>query len=370
MRSALIVGDRWNRGALAAVRGLHRAGWRVGVGSQGRTGHAQRSKHCDRWHEVPLAEAGEDKFAAAVQSAIKTGGYDVVFAVGDAEVLTLSKRRAELAAVVPFPEHDIVERCFDKSVAVELAAFAGLAVPEPGTSAGFPVVVKARQHWLGGGIGTISRFPIQVAHDNAELKQCVAVLAEHGVPAIVQRQVEGDLVAVIVLVGKDGTVLARQQQVAERVWPRGAGVSVRARVVPCDPELNDGVDRFLADLGWWGLCELQFLVGPDEVPRLIDVNGRFYGSLALAEAAGLPLAAMWAGVALGDAVAPASPPAVGTRYHWLAGDLRRARAEHDFAGTVRYAFGSQHSIWSWRDARPALGYLRDRVNSRRGRSGE
>ncbi|MDX6226017.1 MAG: hypothetical protein QOE64_2393 [Frankiales bacterium] len=361
LRSALVVGDRWNRGALAAVRGLARAGWRVGVGSQGRTGHAQRSRHCARWHHVPLAEAGEDAFTEAVAAAVDGGGYDVVFAVGDAEVLTLSKCRAKIAAVVPMPDHEVVERCFDKAVAAELAGYAGLSVPRPGTSAGFPVVVKARRHWLGGDVGDRSRFAIQVARDETELSEAVAALEASGVPAIVQEQVSGPLLSVITLTAPGGRVVARQQQVAERVWPSGAGVSVRARSVACDRELHEGVDSFLADLGWWGLCQLQFLVDRDGVPRLIDVNGRFYGSLALAEAAGLPLAAMWGAMAVGEPVSAAPAGRVGVRYQWLAGDLRRALSQHDVPSTLRYAVGATHSLLSWSDPRPALAYLNELI---------
>lgn len=318
---------------------------------------------------MPLAEAGEDAFATAVSAAVDAGGYDVVFAVGDAEVLTLSKRRADLAACVPWPEHDVVERCFDKRVATELAAAAGLAVPELSPPGEYPVVVKARTHWLGGGTGTASRFPVQTANNDAELAAHLEEFAAHGVPAIVQQHIDGELIAQVWLLDRDGTVLACQQQVAEKVWPRGAGVSVRARTVAVDPALAAAARRFLADLGWWGLCELQFLVDPDGVPRLIDVNGRFYGSLALASAAGLPLAPMWAAAALGDSV-PAAPAArVGTRYQWLAGDLRRARAEGGLLGTLRYAVGAEHSLLSWRDPKPGVAETLDSLR-RAARLGE
>ena len=337
------------------MRSLARAGWDVGVGSQASPGHAQRSRYATRWHPVPLAEAGEDAFTCAVADAVRAGSYDVVFAVGDAEVLTLSKRRAQVPACVPWPEHDVVVRCFDKRIAAELAAFAGLATPATGTSGGFPVVVKARTHWLGGDVGSASRFPVRLAEDEAELTEHVEALREQGVPAIVQQYVSGELIAQVWLLDKTGAVLACQQQVAEKVWPKDAGVSVRARTVAVDADLAAAARRFLADLGWWGLCELQFLVGGDGVPRLIDVNGRFYGSLALATAAGLPVAPMWAALALGDEVAPAPPARTGVRYQWLEGDLRRARVEGGVGSALRYAFGAQHSLLSLRDPKPGLG---------------
>lgn len=59
---------------------------------------------------------------------------------------------------------------------------------------------------------------------------------------------------------------------------------VRARLHrPLDPALVDRAEALLRRIRWDGLVELQFLTGSDGIPHLIDLNGRFYGSLALAD---------------------------------------------------------------------------------------
>jgi predicted ATP-grasp superfamily ATP-dependent carboligase len=57
---------------------------------------------------------------------------------------------------------------------------------------------------------------------------------------------------------------------------------------------------------------------------LIDVNPRFYGSLPLATAAGVNLAAVWHAVTLGEPVAPEEPYRVGVTYRWLEGEIAAA----------------------------------------------
>ncbi|MFI6989421.1 ATP-grasp domain-containing protein [Nonomuraea wenchangensis] len=141
------------------------------------------------------------------------------------------------------------------------------------------------------------------------------------------------------------------------------GASCRAETVRVDPAISDRAARLLAALGWFGLAQLQFVVPEDGRPRLIDLNGRFYGSMALATAAGANLPAAWAALAVGHDVPPtrARP---GVRYHWLEGDLRRAAVERrsgllpDLAGTLRYAAGAVHSTLSLRDPAPALARIR------------
>jgi hypothetical protein len=59
----------------------------------------------------------------------------------------------------------------------------------------------------------------------------------------------------------------------------------------------------------------------DGVPRLMEINGRFWGSLQLAIDAGVDFPALLLDVAKGTA--PAHPPSyqTGVRSRWLAGDF-------------------------------------------------
>jgi len=88
------------------------------------------------------------------------------------------------------------------------------------------------------------------------------------------------------------------QQVALSLFPWPCGGSAVARTMPVDHSLLPRVTQLLAATGWEGVVQLQWLAVDDE-PRLIDVNPRIYGSLALANAAGSPIVAIWARLLLG-----------------------------------------------------------------------
>jgi predicted ATP-grasp superfamily ATP-dependent carboligase len=140
-----------------------------------------------------------------------------------------------------------------------------------------------------------------------------------------------------------------------------AQTSTRAVTIEIDESLLDRLTRMLGRIGWWGLANLQFLEpeGGGE-PHLIDLNGRYYGSLALAIAAGADLPAIWAECAIGTSPAQRVLARPGVRFHAFETDLVRARSERnggllrDLIGTAAYAPGAAHTLWSARDPVPAL----------------
>ena len=342
---ALIVEDGWQRGSLAATRALARAGWRVGVGAP-RRGFAAASRFADAWHEVPPPEEDEGAFVAAVRAAVDVGGYELVFGAGDGEVLALSAGRNELGATFPYAPHEDVVRAFDKVALAEVAERVGLAVPGVGDA---PVVVKPRRTTVRGPAGEALRLRAELAATHDEATERLAYLESVGAEPLVERYVQGDLTAYVAVTDPDSRIVAAVQQRASAVWPTQAGGSIRAETVPVDPALAERVAALLADLHWFGIAQVQFQQPPHGEPVLIDLNGRFYGSMALALAAGPNLPAIWAALATGRPAPAAGAARVGVRYHSLEPDLRRRNLR-----ALGYAVGAAHGLWDVRDPRPAV----------------
>jgi predicted ATP-grasp superfamily ATP-dependent carboligase len=357
----LIVEDGTQRGALAAVRSLGTAGHRVGVASPSR-GYAARSRWCRSWHEIPAPVPPTTSFADAITSCASANGYEIAFGVGDAEALALSQHRDTLGCSLGYPQHDVVVRAFDKALISDMAVEAGIAVPrrfegEDGDIV-FPVIVKETLHGPETATAASMRVFATVAHNESELAAAVATIEERGGEAMIEERVAGDLEAIF-LYALDGVVWASGRQVAERLYPAGAGVSCRAVTAPMDRELMNKVEELVRTLGWSGVAELQFLRPPDGIPRLIDLNGRFYGSLALAVEAGVDLPVLWVEGIQGRPPTARIEARPGVRYQWLEGDLRRAWAAGGTRGSelksaVAASASSTHSIWRLRDPWPAV----------------
>ena len=362
-RRALIVESGEAPHVLAAARALGAAGWDVGLAVSGEQGG--RSRHVRRVHRVPAPERAPEAFVDAVALAVRAWSYDVVFGADDIEVLALSAGRERLPCVVPHAEHEQVVRALDKLELARAAERAGLAAPEtrPADEQGLaalegPAVVKARLNWEPGDAPARRHVEAVLCEDPRSAARHARAMTAAGVRPLLQAPVGGDLMALTVVIDHNGMPVALAQQRSTRLSLRRT--STRAQTVALEPHLAVAATRLLRDLRWFGLANLQFLRPPGGEPQLIDFNGRFYGSLALALAAGVNLPDLWGRLALGEPVRGRVIARPGVRFQSLVEDVRRARVErrgglaHDLAQTLTYAPRAVHPTASSHDPLPAL----------------
>jgi predicted ATP-grasp superfamily ATP-dependent carboligase len=328
-----------------------------------------------RWHRISAPEQDVEAFLSDVAAACRTGGYGVVFAADDIETLALSAGRERLPSTLPLAPHEQVLRSIDKLSLTRAAAHVGLAVPEttevgekPWEALEYPLVVKSRLHWTPGAEDAPRHLLRRFAADAAAARHDVAEIEACGGAAVLQQVITGPQIAMSLVMDESGETRAVVQQRSE--LQTSDGPSIRASTTPIDGGLLAGVQRLLRELLWTGLANVQFLVGPDGVPRLIDLNGRFYGSLALAIAAGADLPATWTQVAMGRGSGPCRLARPGVRFTWFERDLERVRRldrgrARELAGAARYALGAVHQTWSPTDPLPTAVALAERLPGRR-----
>lgn len=365
----LIVAADGARGAVTAVRALAHSGAHVGTASPSRGALAARSR-ASRWHDVvPWPQRSLDDFAEAVNGLVERRRYDIILAGGDDWLFALTAAQDRIDARVAHPSFTAVDQALDKLRVHACALEAGLATPhtelathEAVSAWRGPAIVKSRRHWVAGMRDANVRIEAARCDDLASRRRQVDAVASRGGEPLLQEAVTGRLGAVsVVLHGSDPIVAA--QQVAVTSYPTPVGITARGKTVDVDRPLLRGVSDMLAAMGWEGLAQVQFI--EDEAGRrwIIDVNGRLYGSLALATAAGADLAT--AAVRLAAEPEAAGGPAVvaraGVRYQWLEGDLRRMLVSspprdwpREMLDTFRWALTSEHSLWRLDDPGPAL----------------
>ncbi len=357
---ALLVDQSRDRATLVAVRELTAVGFEVGTGAW-KPSLASTSRFVHRHHEVHECEDDEDRFIADIAAAVRAGGYEVVFCTYDVGLLVLSRRRAEIApAVVPYAAHEIVERSFDKLAFSRAVESADLAVPRTEEASDEalaawrgPVVVKARIH-------APTRYDTRRFADPEQAAPFVAELRGQGAQPLLQECIDGQLGAVVVVVDRQGEVVAEVQQRCDRSWPAGAGITARARTIAPDAELSARIHDLVRRMEWFGLAEIEYLLDDRGAPRFTDFNGRFYGGIALAGRAGVNVAGTWALLATGHQLSPQAPQRVGARFQWLNRDLAaslHADGPRGMAVALALAPRSAHSMWSPRDPLPGLRYL-------------
>ena len=335
--TCVVVPDATTRASLTAIRSLGRAGCKVVAGAPRGGGVGWASRFAARRFLHPSAEDEPREFAAAVGRAASEHGAVAVLPAADVPTGALQLHRDALppGARLVAPPAAALDLAHDKVRLTELAARLGVPVPdgfEGGPDAaddprlanlGFPVVLKpARSRYLVDGRWRAAA--VSIARDRDELRAALrrgGPFAER--PFLVQRLVPGEGRGVFLL-ARDGEVSCAFSHRRLREKPPWGGVSTLCEAAPPDPALLDSSRRLLAALRWSGVAMVEFKRDPATGRAwLMEINGRFWGSMQLAVAAGIDFPRLWLDQELRGAT-PASPapdPNWNVRLWWLLGDL-------------------------------------------------
>ena len=342
----VVVTDAGRGSAIAIIRSLGRAGWRVAAGDA-RPGAAGRfSRYTDAWFTYPDPRDDPEGATAAIESAVVANRADLLFPVTDDVILPLLDRRAELETVttIALPGSAAVLAAADKAWVTATAERLGIAVPRTmvvvageatgDPELGWPVVVKPSRSRTVTSAGLRSH-DVTYAATLGELRREVAA-QEPGTEVLLQELVRGPGQG-IELLAKDGVVLVAFQHRRCREYPPSGGPSAMREAVELDPVLLEAASALVAELRWTGLAMVEFK-GEGTDARLMEVNGRVWGSMPLALRAGIDFPLLAARMHLGDDFVLPDGARVGTRSRSVELELRWAAAS--VAGH-RLGFGSE-----------------------------
>ncbi len=343
-RPAVLVTDSEQRAALAVVRSLGRAGYRVLVGGPPRRTIATASRYCSERLELPDPLAAPEDFAAIVTAAVAANRIDTLVPISEAALLAILPHRASLGdCLLPFPDLATFQRACDKEEVLRVAAEEGIAVPAQAVFATradiltsalppFPLVIKPARS-VATQDGQRSKHAVRHVSNRRELDDALAALPAAAYPLLIQQRIVGPGTGIFLLIW-DGAVRAIFAHQRLREKPPAGGVSVYRESIPADPLLVERSRKLLNRLGWSGVAMVEYKVEQATgTPYLMEINGRFWGSLQLAIDAGVDFPRLLLEVASGGG--PPSPPVwtSGVRSRWWWGDvdhvlamLRRSRA--------------------------------------------
>jgi ADP-heptose:LPS heptosyltransferase/predicted ATP-grasp superfamily ATP-dependent carboligase len=302
-----IVTDANNRIALTVVRSLGSRG--ITVACVGREEFASThplcfySRYCAQTSVLPDAEFIERLKGIARPE-------DVLIPVSTDMVELVSRRSAELDGRVRFliPEYSSFTLANDKGAVIEYASRLGIPAPKTvpvdtyeqleacSRRIRYPAVIKIRNDL---GINLRPEQKYRIARDAAELeafyRSCAAVTTK----VVVQEYIEGPGYGFEALFGADSRVQAYFCHRRLREYPVCGGPSSFCESVR-EPQLIEYGIKLLSELGWKGVAMLEFK--KDSVDgrfKLIEVNPKFWGTLALAVRCGVDFPFLLYGAAQG-----------------------------------------------------------------------
>ena len=318
--AAVLVTDAPANASLAVVRSLGRRGVPVGVCTfHGEFNLAAYSRWATESLTLPSPTRDPDGFIGALTRVLETGTYPIVFPTTERTIQLIAAARDRLPSwvIIPMPGPDALATVLDKQRSTELGRRVGVPVPQTwcpadgdaaaalAPSLPYPVIVKPRQtNFLAD--GHLVKADYVVVEDPARLAQAWRAVDATMPRPVIQVVVRGRGAGMNTLWRDGKPVVWFCHRRLREIDLRG-GRSTAAVSSLCDPRLQASAHRLLDALGWHGVAMVEFKW--DEATDafwLLEINGRFWGSLPLALACGVDFPYYLYQVAIGET--PEPPP--------------------------------------------------------------
>ena len=333
----ILVLDGNQNQAVACVRSLAHQGHNVWVGECRPWSKAGWSRFSAGTFQYASPQSQPDRFLEDVIAQSTKEIASLVLPMTEATTLMISAHRDRFAAAgarLVLPTHADLLRAVDKSQTTQLAQSLGMAVPKTLTLAcideipdavhamQFPVVLKPRtseEISNQGGVRATGRP--RYATDFTQFQQALSEMRKICTSILVQEFVDGAGTGYFALMNQGQLRAEFAHRRIRDVHPTGSGSALRESV-PLNPKIRDSSLALLKALNWHGVAMVEFRLRDDGVPVFLEVNGRFWHSLALACFAGADFPALLARMAeFGDVERPTAYT-TGVRCRWLVGDFR------------------------------------------------
>lgn len=295
----ILVTDGDSRAALAITRSLGQQ-HEVIVGATEQRSLASVSRYCRAALAYPDPARDEHGFIDALCTYTRQHGVDVLLPVTDVTTFLIAGQRVAFGPTcqVPVPDIATLLRAADKVDVIRLACQIGVPTPTSrvirsaaegqalASSLTFPVVIKpgrSRVQKDGRWLSTSVRY----ANNPDELAMRLQTLHPEVFPVMLQERIHGPGIGMFYCYdhGRPTAVFAHRRL---REKPPSGGVSVLRESVPIDPQTDEYARRLLGELKWHGVAMVEFKRDErDGIPKLMEINGRFWGSLQLAIDAGM-----------------------------------------------------------------------------------
>jgi predicted ATP-grasp superfamily ATP-dependent carboligase len=337
--ASVLLTDGEQRATLAITRSLGCAGHTVYVCSSRAKSLAGASRYASADITVPDPLACSQEFTAAVTALLEQRRIDVLIPVTEAALLALLPLRDSIShVIVPFPDADTFRQVCDKAAVASAAHEFGVSVPRQTTlqrptardtldksEVEFPLVLKPARSVAGR-----SKWGVRHVTEWDDLNQCLDELPPAAYPLMLQQRIIGPGVGIFLLLWRGATVATFAHRRLREKPPSG-GVSVYRESIPTDPDLVRRSVALLDRFRWQGVAMVEYKVeSATGTPYIMEINGRFWGSLQLAIDSGVDFPKLLLQCVTGGEPEPILDYHTGVRSRWWWGDVDHllARLRH------------------------------------------
>ncbi len=327
-KPTLILGDS-PRFAIPISRGLHRCGIPVGVAALG-VARSFHSRSIQSFVRVCDPQKEPENFREILSRHISSVGFDMLIPTSDSALIAIQTHYDLLTNLlrVACPPPDVLRVVLSKRLTFEAARKCGVPLAETYIPAvgeklprvpdlRFPLIAKPENK-----LGARHAFKWRYFQEREDLQKAFEIEPEFGQGLIFQEYCPGEGVGIEVLLHDSEPIVVLQHRRLKE-YPSEGGVGILVVSEEPDPVLTNHALKILRQIRWEGVAMVEFrhdrATGRS---TLIEINGRYWGSVGLAYQLGLNLGFYQWQIAHGQAP---SPPAhkIGVRARWTPGYFLR-----------------------------------------------
>jgi predicted ATP-grasp superfamily ATP-dependent carboligase len=290
-----------------------------------------RSRAIRQFKWIPRPDLARAQFVEQLTRFIREGGHDMLIPTDDQTLTAMMEHYDDFKDLlhIACPPPHIVRLVLDKTLTLDIARTCGIRVPkghvirnsaemsELVDTFPFPWVIKPAEKETR--IEETKSFTVATAQ---EIALRFPVAREFVPPMLLQEYCAGVGVGVEMLM-HGGNCLAVFQHRRLKELPYTGGVSVTAIAERPHPALVESSMTLLRALRWQGVAMVEYKVADGCEPVLMEVNGRYWGTISLPISAGMDFPLYHWQVIHGEQPEIPCAYAAGTKWRWTVGYFLR-----------------------------------------------
>ncbi len=358
----ILVTDGQKRQTLTIVRSLGKKGLKVIVGDSDKISTSFFSKYTHKKFIYPDPKKNERAFIEKILQITKENEIELIIPVTDKCLIPIVKNQNLFPGQLYCNNYEKIMIARDKAQMLKFAPT--IDIPRPKTyfleetpdlnQINYPVVIKPRLSSGSRGIKKcnsqedLNKFLPQIKRDYGE------VIIQELIPQ------EGEEIGYYALLDEKSNIKAYTIQKRLRSYPISGGPSTYRETVKHD-QIKELSEKILKNLNWRGVAMVEWKIDPrGNTPKLMEVNPRFWGSLALSVLAGVDFPFLLYQLQQNQQI-PAQNYQIGVRCRWLLpGDiLWFLSSKKNFANIKQFFFCKSNGddMIDKSDLKPVFGFL-------------
>lgn len=330
----VLLTDGMQRSTLAVTRSLGKRGVDITICEDRLPCLSSSSKYCHSAFECPSPFHYPTEFIETLIEQLQKKKYDLLIPMTDITGYLIGNNvdRISLYTRISMVNWETYRLVNDKGKLISLCQ--KLSIPTPTTffferiediansasEFSFPMIIKPRRSIYLTSKGWI-KTSIEYASSHDDLIEKLKNWDDSLPFPMVQERIAGPGCGAFFLFNNgEEKVAFFHKRLREK--PPSGGVSVLRESIPVHPKMEEYAVRLLKSLNWHGVAMVEFKQDlRDDLPKLMEINARFWGSLQLAIDSGVDFPYKFYQMAINGDTLPVIGYNTGIKTRWLLGDL-------------------------------------------------